>query len=152
MQSPEHYFDRAQRTPHWRWIANSAELPPIGVIVRTVRNLAIRDLKVGSIKAVRRRGLSRSRRIRYGNFYRARDDYGYWQGHGSKAIKRINQLICETQRTTFEGIGKPILALGNPPRCATMIASRATASRPLAKDRPEGDASRASVPVDGAPS
>lgn len=35
------------------------------------------------------------------------DDYVYWQGQDRKTLKRINQLIRETQRTPFEGIGKP---------------------------------------------
>jgi toxin YoeB len=35
------------------------------------------------------------------------DDYVYWQGQDRKTLKRINQLIRETHRTPFEGIGKP---------------------------------------------
>ncbi|QKM57719.1 Txe/YoeB family addiction module toxin [Burkholderia glumae] len=35
------------------------------------------------------------------------DDYVYWQGQDKKTIKRINQLIRDTQRSPFEGIGKP---------------------------------------------
>jgi toxin YoeB len=35
------------------------------------------------------------------------DDYIYWQGQDRKTLKRINQLIRETQRTPFDGIGKP---------------------------------------------
>lgn len=35
------------------------------------------------------------------------DDYLYWQSQDKKTLKRINQLIKETQRTPFEGIGKP---------------------------------------------
>jgi toxin YoeB len=34
-------------------------------------------------------------------------DYLYWQGQDRKTLKRINQLIKETQRDPFEGIGKP---------------------------------------------
>ena len=34
-------------------------------------------------------------------------DYIYWQGQDKKTLKRINKLISETQRTPFEGIGKP---------------------------------------------
>lgn len=34
-------------------------------------------------------------------------DYLYWQGQDRKTLKRINQLIKETQRAPFEGIGKP---------------------------------------------
>ncbi|MCA1322862.1 Txe/YoeB family addiction module toxin [Herbaspirillum sp. alder98] len=35
------------------------------------------------------------------------DDYQYWQTQDRKTLKRINQLIRETQRTSFEGVGKP---------------------------------------------
>lgn len=35
------------------------------------------------------------------------DDYVYWQGQDKKTLKRINQLIKDTQRSPFEGIGKP---------------------------------------------
>lgn len=34
-------------------------------------------------------------------------DYIYWQGQDKKTIKRINKLILDTQRSPFEGIGKP---------------------------------------------
>lgn len=34
-------------------------------------------------------------------------DYLYWQGQDRKTPKRINKLITATQRTPFEGIGKP---------------------------------------------
>ena len=34
-------------------------------------------------------------------------DYLYWQKTDKKILKRINQLIKDTQRTPFEGIGKP---------------------------------------------
>lgn len=34
-------------------------------------------------------------------------DYIYWQGQDRKTLKRINKLIKNTQRTPFEGIGKP---------------------------------------------
>ncbi len=34
-------------------------------------------------------------------------DYLYWQGQDKKTLKRINKLIINTQRTPFEGIGKP---------------------------------------------
>ena len=34
-------------------------------------------------------------------------DYIYWQGQDKKTLKRINKLITNTQRTPFEGIGKP---------------------------------------------
>lgn len=35
------------------------------------------------------------------------DDYVYWQGQDKKTLKRINQLIKDTPRSPFEGIGKP---------------------------------------------
>jgi len=34
-------------------------------------------------------------------------DYVYWQGQDRKTIRRINKLIADTQRSPFEGIGKP---------------------------------------------
>ncbi|RDH84232.1 MAG: Txe/YoeB family addiction module toxin [endosymbiont of Escarpia spicata] len=34
-------------------------------------------------------------------------DYIYWQSQDKKTLKRINKLISDTQRTPFEGIGKP---------------------------------------------
>ncbi len=35
------------------------------------------------------------------------EDYLYWQRTDRKILQRINTLIKETQRTPFEGIGKP---------------------------------------------
>jgi toxin YoeB len=35
------------------------------------------------------------------------DDYVYWQGQDKKTLKRINQLVKDTQRTPREGVGKP---------------------------------------------
>lgn len=35
------------------------------------------------------------------------DDYVHWQGHDEIRLKRINLLIGATQRSPFEGIGKP---------------------------------------------
>ncbi len=34
-------------------------------------------------------------------------DYIYWQTHDKKTLKRINNLIKDTERSPFEGIGKP---------------------------------------------
>lgn len=34
-------------------------------------------------------------------------DYVYWQGQDKKTLKRINNLITDTNRSPFEGIGKP---------------------------------------------
>ena len=34
-------------------------------------------------------------------------DYLYWQNQDKKTLKRINKIITDTQRTPFEGIGKP---------------------------------------------
>ncbi|MFT5261019.1 MAG: toxin YoeB [Saprospiraceae bacterium] len=34
-------------------------------------------------------------------------DYIYWQSQDKKTLKRINKLISDTQRSPFEGIGKP---------------------------------------------
>jgi len=35
------------------------------------------------------------------------EDYLYWQKIDKKVIKKINRLIKETQRTPFEGAGRP---------------------------------------------
>lgn len=35
------------------------------------------------------------------------EDYTYWQREDRTVLKRINQLIVETLRDPFEGIGKP---------------------------------------------
>jgi toxin YoeB len=35
------------------------------------------------------------------------DDYQWFLEHDRKLLKRINQLIQDTLRTPFEGIGKP---------------------------------------------
>lgn len=34
-------------------------------------------------------------------------DYVYWQGQDKKTLKRINKLITDTQRSPFDGMGKP---------------------------------------------
>ena len=38
---------------------------------------------------------------------RAWDDYLYWQTQDKNILKRINQLIRDTERDPFQGIGKP---------------------------------------------
>ncbi|MEO8838122.1 MAG: Txe/YoeB family addiction module toxin [Herbaspirillum sp.] len=35
------------------------------------------------------------------------ETYVYWQGQDRKTLKRINELIKATQRTPFDGLGKP---------------------------------------------
>ncbi len=35
------------------------------------------------------------------------EDYLYWQAQDKKILKRINDLIKETERSPHEGIGKP---------------------------------------------
>lgn len=35
------------------------------------------------------------------------NDYVYWQGQDRKTLRRINKIITDTQRTPFDGIGKP---------------------------------------------
>ena len=40
-------------------------------------------------------------------FEEAWDDYVDWQSQDKKTIKRINQLIQDTQRNGYSGIGKP---------------------------------------------
>lgn len=44
---------------------------------------------------------------------RAWNDYLYWQKQDRKTLKRINMLIKDIQRNTFEGIGKPEPLKGN---------------------------------------
>lgn len=44
---------------------------------------------------------------------RAWDEYLYWQTKDKKTLKRINALIKDIQRSTFEGIGKPESLKGN---------------------------------------
>lgn len=38
---------------------------------------------------------------------RAWQDYLYWQTQDKKTLKRINQLIRDIERASYEGIGKP---------------------------------------------
>ncbi|MDB9311859.1 Txe/YoeB family addiction module toxin [Spirulina sp. CS-785/01] len=38
---------------------------------------------------------------------KAWEDYLYWQKNDHKILKKINRLIKDTQRTPFEGMGKP---------------------------------------------
>lgn len=35
------------------------------------------------------------------------DDYLYWQTNDKKTLKRVNQLLRDTLRGPFNGIGKP---------------------------------------------
>lgn len=44
---------------------------------------------------------------------RAWQDYLEWQQQDKKTLKRINTLIKDIQRNTFEGIGKPETLKGN---------------------------------------
>ena len=37
---------------------------------------------------------------------RSWDDYLYWQKNDNRMVRRINDLIKDTQREPFEGIGK----------------------------------------------
>lgn len=41
------------------------------------------------------------------------NDYLYWQQQDKKTLKRINGLIKDIQRSTFDGIGKPEPLKGN---------------------------------------
>ena len=38
---------------------------------------------------------------------KAWEDYLYWQTQDKKTLKRINLLLKDIQRNTFEGIGEP---------------------------------------------
>lgn len=44
---------------------------------------------------------------------RAWSDYLYWQMQNKKALKRVNDLIKDIQRSAFKGIGKPEPLKGN---------------------------------------
>ena len=44
---------------------------------------------------------------------RAWEDYLSWQSQDKKTLKRINALLKDIQRSTFEGIGKPEPLKGN---------------------------------------
>lgn len=44
---------------------------------------------------------------------RAWQEYLEWQQQDKKTLKRINALIKDIQRNTFEGIGKPEALKGN---------------------------------------
>ena len=44
---------------------------------------------------------------------RAWDDYLYWQAQDKKTLKKINGLIKDIQRRTFEEIDKPESLKGN---------------------------------------
>jgi toxin YoeB len=35
------------------------------------------------------------------------NDYLYWQKNDKRILKRVNELIRDTQRSPFDGIGKP---------------------------------------------
>ena len=35
------------------------------------------------------------------------NDYVYWQTQDKKTLKRINKLISDIKRSSFDGIGKP---------------------------------------------
>ena len=41
------------------------------------------------------------------------EDYLYWQRTDKKTLRRVNELIKQSQRTPFEGIGKPEPLKGN---------------------------------------
>ena len=41
------------------------------------------------------------------------NDYLYWQAEDKKVLKRINMLIKDTERNSYEGIGKPEPLIGN---------------------------------------
>lgn len=40
-------------------------------------------------------------------FDKAWDDYLYWQKEDKQMLKRVNQLIKDTEREPYDGIGKP---------------------------------------------
>ena len=40
-------------------------------------------------------------------FTKAWDDYLYWQATDKKIVKKINELLKDISRNSYEGIGKP---------------------------------------------
>lgn len=44
---------------------------------------------------------------------KAWDEYLYWQGQDKKTLKRINQILKDIERSSYEGIGKPEALKGN---------------------------------------
>ena len=46
-------------------------------------------------------------------FEEAWEDYLYWQVQDKKTLKRINVLIRDIERGSFDGIGKPELLRGD---------------------------------------
>ena len=44
---------------------------------------------------------------------RAWNEYCYWQSQDKKTLKKINELIKDIQRNSYEGIGKPEPLKGN---------------------------------------
>jgi toxin YoeB len=40
-------------------------------------------------------------------FAKAWDDYLYWQATDKKLVKKINELLKDISRNSYEGIGKP---------------------------------------------
>ncbi len=38
---------------------------------------------------------------------RAWDEYIYWQNHNKKMVEKIHQLLRDTERAPFSGLGKP---------------------------------------------
>jgi toxin YoeB len=45
------------------------------------------------------------------------EDYLYWQEHDKKLLARINELIKDTLRSPFKGIGKPEALRGDLSGC-----------------------------------
>lgn len=44
---------------------------------------------------------------------KAWDEYLYWQGQDKKTLKRINQILKDIERSSYEGIGRPEALKGN---------------------------------------
>ena len=44
---------------------------------------------------------------------KAWDEYVYWQTQDRKTLKRINALLKDIERSSFDGIGKPEPLIGN---------------------------------------
>lgn len=41
------------------------------------------------------------------------EEYLYWESQDKRTLKRINQILKDIERNSYEGIGKPELLSGN---------------------------------------
>ncbi len=63
------------------------------------------------------------------------EDYLHWQAHDRKILARVNELIRDTLRSPFSGIGKPEPSRGNLRGWWSRRSLRSIASSILSKGR-----------------